>query len=335
MAIQIIATGHYVPEKKVTNDDLSKLIDTTDEWIRTHTGIRERHIADKNQASSDLAYEAAMEALRALDSINVQKEADSIDLIIVATASPDYPGFPSVACIVQNRIGASRAAAFDLAAGCTGFVYALETANCMLAAGNKKKALVIGADTLSRITDWTDRNTCVLFGDGAGAVIIEKRDTGAQEKRGIGASILGADGSGADKLILRRGGTRDPFKKGEVVDKIAHIEMDGQAVYLFAVNAVTSVIQRLLADSNIRVDQVKRIIPHQANERIIAAAAKRLGIPLDLFYLNMDKYANTSAASIPIALDELSRSGELNKGDILLTVGFGAGLTYGGNVIVW
>lgn len=337
MAIEIIATGSYVPEKCVTNDDLARLVDTSDEWIRSHTGIGARHIARDDEATSDLAFHAAQSVLKAVDPEDPSRAALSVDLIVVSTASPDYPGFPSVACMVQNRIGAKNAAAFDLAAGCTGFIYALETASSLMAAGKRKRALVIGADTLSRITDWTDRNTCVLFGDGAGAVMLEATDapvTGPQQ-RGIVRSLLGADGSGAEYLMLRRGGTREPYRSGEVVEKPAHIEMNGGAVYLFAVNAVTTTIQRMLEDQHLTMDDIARIIPHQANERIIQAAAKRLGVGIEKFFLNIEKYANTSTASVPLALHELAQEGSLHRGDRIITVGFGAGLTYGANLIVW
>jgi 3-oxoacyl-[acyl-carrier-protein] synthase-3 len=325
----------------LTNDDLSKMVDTSDEWIRSHTGIGARHIAAENEATSDLAVQAAMNALRELNPEHPELAADELDLIIVATASPDYPGFPSVACMVQDRIGARHAGAMDVLAGCTGFIYALETARCLMAAGGRKKALVIGADSLSKITDWTDRNSCVLFGDGAGAAVLQLTDesdfgpTEGQNKRGIIHSILGADGSGAEYLLLRRGGTRNPFKTGETVDKPSHIEMNGQSVYLFAVNAVATTIKRLLDDAGLTIDQVTKIIPHQANERIIQAAAKRLGYSADTFFMNIEKYANTSAASVPIALDEYVHENKPEKGDVIITVGFGAGLTFGGNLIIW
>jgi 3-oxoacyl-[acyl-carrier-protein] synthase III len=337
MAIEITATGRYVPEKVLTNDDLSKMVDTSDEWIRSHTGISNRHIARDDQATSDLAYEAAMNVLKSVDAASPEQVAAGLDLIVVSTATPDYPGFPSVACMVQSRIGAHKAAAFDITAGCTGFIYALETASCMMASGGRKTALVIGADTLSRITDWTDRNTCVLFGDGAGAVLLEATDApvAGPQKRGVIRSILGADGSGSEYLMLRRGGTRNPFLKGETVEKPAYLEMNGPAVYLFAVNAVATTIKKMLDAEGLSMDQIARIIPHQANERIISAAAKRLGIGMDKFFLNIAKYANTSTASVPIALDELAHEGTLKKGDIIMTIGFGAGLTYGANLIVW
>lgn len=337
MAVKITATGSYIPEKVLTNYDLEKTVETTDEWIRAHTGICMRHIAAADQAASDLACSAAWNALRAVNPGHPEEVAAMLDLIVVATASPDYPGFPSVACIVQNALGARNAAAFDITAGCSGFVYALDAAACMLSGSRRKLALVIGAEVLSRITDWTDRNTCILFGDGAGAVILEVIPGERPEpgKSGIILSLLGADGSGADKLIIRSGGSRSRFTAGERIAKPPHIEMDGHAVYLFAVNAVTSTIRRLLDESGLSIGDIKRIIPHQANERIIEAAAKRLGVEPDLFFLNIDKYANTSAASVPIALDELNRTGRIVKGDVIITLGFGAGLTYGGNLIVW
>jgi 3-oxoacyl-[acyl-carrier-protein] synthase-3 len=337
MSIEITATGSYLPKKILTNDDLSKIVETSDEWIFSHTGIKERHIVSDEEATSDLAYQAAISALKVINFDNPEKAAANIDLIIVATASPDYPGFPSIACMVQDRIGAKKAAAFDILAGCTGFIYAIDTAFCMMSAGGRKKALVIGADALSRITDWSDRNTCVLFGDGSGAAILEYREDSVQssQKNGILRSILGADGSGSKYLILQRGGTRNPYKVGEIVEKPTHIEMAGQEVYLFAVNAITKTIKKLLDEEGLSIDQVARIVPHQANKRIISAAAKRLGISEDTFFLNIEKYANTSAASVAIALNELARDGSLNKGDIIVTVGFGAGLTYGANLIVW
>jgi 3-oxoacyl-[acyl-carrier-protein] synthase III len=337
MAVRITATGSYVPEKVLTNSELEKTVETTDEWILSHTGIRMRRIAGNDEAASDLAYEAAWNALKAVNPEHPEQIAAALDLIVVATASPDYPGFPSVACIVQNRLNARNAAAFDITAGCSGFVYALDAASCMLSGSRRKLALVIGAEVLSRITDWTDRNTCILFGDGAGAAVLEtipdvQTDS---EKRGIILSYLGADGSGADKLIIRRGGSRCQFTAGECITKPPHIEMDGHAVYLFAVNAVAYTVRRLLDETGLSIKDIKRIIPHQANERIIEAAAKRLGVGTGLFFLNIGKYANTSAASIPVALDELNRSGGITEGDILITLGFGAGLTYGGNLIVW
>jgi 3-oxoacyl-[acyl-carrier-protein] synthase-3 len=346
--VEIIGTGKAVPPRKVTNEDLAARIDTSDEWIRSHTGIGARHLADEDTACSDLALEAAKNALAmAAGFADARREerdraaaeaAQSIDMIILGTATGDFYGCPSTACIVQDRLGARRAGAMDIAAGCTGFIYALETAAALLGIrGERKRALVIGAEVLSRVIDWSDRGTCVLLGDGAGAVVIEK--TGASSEgpdgRGLLRTILGADGSGRESLIIRRGGSRYPFKDGETIDKAAHLEMNGQEVYNFAVRAVTETIETLMKEEGIGVDDIARIVPHQANVRIVQAAGKRLKIPIEKFFLNMEEYANTSAASIPIALDEMNRSGQLKKGDLIMTIGFGGGLTYGGNLIVW
>ncbi|GHT90976.1 3-oxoacyl-[acyl-carrier-protein] synthase 3 [Spirochaetia bacterium] len=352
MAIEIIATGKAIPPNRVTNDDLAAKVDTNDEWIRSHTGIGARHIAGEDTATSDLALEAAKQALSLAAGWDgeaaIAETALSLDFIILATATPDYYGCPATACIVQDKIGAKRAAAMDIIAGCTGFVYGLETAaGLLLTRADRKRALVIGSDVLTKVTDWNDRGTCVLFGDGAGAVLVEKTDSpsaGSPKgvgKRGLLRTILGADGSGEEYLLTRRGGTRHPWKAGETVDIPPHLEMDGRAVYNFAVKAITDTISNLLAEEKaatggqVTIDDVAWIVPHQANARIVQAAGKRLGIPEEKFFLNMEEYANTSAASIPIALDEMNRSGKLHKGDLILTVGFGGGLTYGGNLIVW
>ncbi len=263
--------------------------------------------------------------------------AASIDVIVLATVSADYFGTPSTACIVQDRIGAKKAAAMDITAGCTGFVYGLETAVGLLSINSeRKRALLIGSEVLTRMLDWTERKICVLFGDGAGAVVIEK--TAADplvSNRGVLQSILRADGSGSESLLMRRGGTRNPFKKGETIDLPIHVEMNGQEVYNFAVGAIAETIEELMKAGNIGIDDIAWIVPHQANARIIQAARRRLHIPAEKFYLNIEEYANTSSASIPIALDEMNRSGKLKKGDLILTIGFGGGLTYGGNIIVW
>jgi len=344
MAFEIIGTGRAVPQNRVTNDDLAAKIDTSDEWIRSHTGIGSRYIADENTACSDLAVEAAKNALAMAagymgndtaerDKIAAQTVA-SIDIIVLSTATADYFGTPSTACVVQHRLGAANAAAMDISAACTGFVYGMETAAGLLSiSANRKRALVICSEILTRMADWNDRSTCVLFGDGAGALVLEK--TAENSKNGLLQTLLFADGSGYESLVARRGGTRSPFKIGEVIEKPVYIEMNGQEVYNFAVKAVTDTVNALIKAGGINLDDVVRIIPHQANARIVQAAAKRLHVPADKFYLNIEEYANTSSASIPLALDEMNRNGLLKKGDLILTVGFGGGLTYGGNIIIW
>ncbi|MDR2634247.1 MAG: ketoacyl-ACP synthase III [Treponema sp.] len=341
MAIEIRATGRAIPSKRLSNDDLAKTLDTNDEWIISHTGIKARHIADEATACSDLALEAARHALAmAITQEGAQEKtledaALSVDLIILGTATPDYHGCPSTACIVQDKLAARNAFAMDITAGCTGFIYGIETAAALLAhAPSRKRALVIGSEILSRFTDWHDRTSCVLFGDGAGAVLLEKTSD-APQRRGLVGSILTADGSGAEHLIIRQGGSRHAFRAGDAVRVPPIIEMNGHAVYTFAVKAVTETIEKLLAETKFTIDEVRWIIPHQANRRILAAAGKRMGIPEERFFLNLEEYANTSAASIPIALDELNRGGKLQKGDVIMTVGFGAGLTSGGNLLVW
>jgi 3-oxoacyl-[acyl-carrier-protein] synthase-3 len=348
MAMEIRGTGKAVPVLRVSNDDLAGKIDTSDEWIRSHTGIGARHIAGEGTACSDLALEAAREALamaagweggdRESRDLAAAEAAKSLDLIVLATAGPDFYGCPSTACLVQDGLGARQAAAMDITAGCTGFVYSLETAAGLLLAGKtRKRALVIGSELLSRLTNWDDRGTCVLFGDGAGAVVLEKTAALSEGpgRRGLVGSVLGADGSGAEHLVVRRGGTRNPFKAGETIEIPPHLEMNGRAVYNFAVKAFTDTCKQLMAEDGIGADDVALIVPHQANARIVQAAAKRLGIPEEKFFLNIEEYANTSAASIPIALDELNRGGRLNRGDLVMTVAFGGGLTFGGNLIVW
>ena len=338
MSFEIIGTGRALPSRRVSNDELAEMVDTSDEWIRSHTGIGARHMADENTACSDLSLEAAKQALSmAFPEKTAEEAALALDLIIVATASPDFYGSPATACIVQGHLGAHNAGAMDITAGCTGFIYALETAAGLLSAGNRKHILVIGAEVLTKFADWTDRGTCVLLGDGAGAVILEKTDDSAEKKnhRGIIRTLLKADGSGAEHIGFERGGSRKPFIKGETIDKPIHLGMNGQAVYNFAVKAMTETIKDILLLEGISIDDVDLIIPHQANARIVQAAGKRLKIPEEKCYLNIEEYANTSAASIPICLDELNRSGKLKKDDLIITVGFGSGLTYGANLIVW
>jgi 3-oxoacyl-[acyl-carrier-protein] synthase III len=325
MSIVIRSVGVSIPEKRVINDELAAMVDTTDEWIRSHTGIGARHIAADGQVTSDLAAQAALSALE-----KAKVSAREIDLIVVATATPDYFGFPSTACIVQDKIGAQGCAALDVNAGCTGFIYALDVASSMLEARQGRNALVIGAETLTRIADWKDRSTCVLFGDGAGAAVVSRIEEGG---RGVLTSILGAEGSGHGALYLEQPKRDRSFERDAPV--VPNLKMDGKEVYNFAVKTISVLIERILHRSMYRLEDFAWIVPHQANARIVQAAAKRLGIPETRFYMNMEEYANTSAASIPLALNEMVEKGALKKGDLVMLVGFGAGLTYGATVIRW
>lgn len=328
MSIHITGTGSCIPKNHMTNDELAKHVDTTDEWIRSHTGIGARHYAADGQVSSDLAAEAARKALE-----NAGVSAEDIDLIVLASATPDYFGFPSTACIVQAKIGAKNAAAFDIVAGCTGFIYGLDVASAMLGTNGRTRALVIGAETLSRIVDWEDRATCVLFGDGAAAAVLEK--TEGDDGRGVLHSWIRAKGEGASALYLKQAERTATFKRDGDYTRPVRIEMDGKAVYMFAVKAITDVMDNLLEKSGLDIKDFRWIVPHQANLRIVQAAAKRFGLPDERFYMNIEDFANTSAASVPIALDEISRKGLLEKGDLVMIMGFGAGLTYGGTIIKW
>ncbi|MEK3944180.1 beta-ketoacyl-ACP synthase III [Paenibacillus sp. FSL H3-0310] len=323
--VGIIGTGKYVPEKILTNSDLEKIVETNDEWIVSRTGIRERHIAAPHEATSDLAYEAA---LKALDSAGMK--AEDLDLIIIATVTPDS-SFPSTACILQDKLGAKGAAAFDLSAACSGFVYSLATAVGFIQNGMYNNALIIGADTLSRITDYTDRNTCVLFGDGAGAVIIGE----VPEGRGFQSFDLGAEGSGGNLLKLEAGGSRLPASPQTVEDKKHFIYMNGREVFKFAVRVMGSATERVLTKAGLGKEDIDLFVPHQANIRIIQSAMQRLDLPPEKCVINVDKYANTSAASIPLALVEAAEEGRMKEGDTVLMVGFGGGLTWGASVLIW
>lgn len=327
----IKSVGHWVPERVVTNGELAERLNTSDEWIVTHTGIHERHIAEKGQAASDLGFSAASEALG-----KASIPGKKIDLLIVATTTPDYQGFPSTACVLQKKLGCIGATAFDITAACSGFVYSLGIAHSMMKAqpNQYKTALVVGSEVLSSITNWEDRSTCVLFGDGAGAAVLDW-DPGNSR---ILDWVLGADGSGAEKLIVPEGGSRKPVTAEQLQGEQPlrnKIEMNGRAVYEFAVDANHKVINLLLERNGLQLDDLSCIVPHQANERILKTVSKRYQIPMDLFFVNIGSYANTSGASIPIALCEMEREQKLKKGDLLLTVGFGAGLTYGGNILRW
>jgi 3-oxoacyl-[acyl-carrier-protein] synthase-3 len=328
MRAVIKAVDFSVPERRITNDELAATLDTSDEWIRSHTGIGARHVAGPTVATSDLALEACQKVLN-----KASIPAAEIDLVLVATVSGDYIGFPSVSCIVQDRLGASQAAAMDIGAGCTGFIYALETARSFIVSGSAKKVLVVGVEILSRILNWKDRNTCVLFGDGAGAALV-MADNG-DGNRGILSSILRSDGSGAQLLDRPSGGSRLPITDETFDPSASCLHMDGRQVYNFAVKVMSEGIGNIMERNNVCLKDVAWIVPHQANVRIIEAASKRSKIPLSKFFVNIEEYANTSAASIPIALSEMQERGLMKQGDLLLTFGFGAGLTYGGNLIRW
>ena len=324
MGAKVRSIGAYVPKRRMANDELAELVDTSDEWIRSHTGIGYRHVAAEDEAASDLGLAAARLAVE-----RAEIDPSDIDMVLCATASGDHVGFPSTACLIQDQLGANNAAAMDLIVGCTGFVYGLETAKGLIASGSAKHVMLVGSEVLTRIMDWTDRNTCVLFGDGAGAAVISESQNG----QGVLDSYLRSDGSGAMALARKSGGTRAPFQDGGTAD--TYIQMDGRAVYKFAVQVIVDTIQTILDRNQVTIDQIKYIVPHQANVRIIEAAAKRGKIPIEKFYMNIEEYANTSAATIPIALNDLYEMDRLEKGDLLVTVGFGAGLTFGGNLLRW
>lgn len=323
--VGVIGTGKYVPERILTNQDMEKMMDTNDEWIVSRTGIRERHIAAPEQATSDLAFEAAKAAAA---SAGIKHE--DIELIIVATVTPDS-AFPSTACILQDKLGAKGAAAFDLSAACSGFVYGLATATSLIQTGMYNNALVIGADCLSRITDYTDRNTSVLFGDGAGAVILGE----VPEGRGFKSFDLGAEGAGGPLLNLQAGGSRLPASEETVANKQHYIYMNGREVFKFAVRVMGTATIDVLEKAGLGKEDVDLFIPHQANIRIIQSAMQRLELPEEKVVINVDKYANTSAASIPLALVEAAEEGRMKPGDKVLMVGFGGGLTWGASVLVW
>jgi 3-oxoacyl-[acyl-carrier-protein] synthase-3 len=321
----IKSIGAYAPVNRVSNEDLARTMETSDEWIFSHTGIRYRHIAADTQAASDLGVAAARQAL---ERAGVQPE--EIDLILFATCTADYNGFPSCACILQDKIGAVNAGCLDIAAACTGFIYGLEIAKNFILSGACRHILLVAGEVMTRGINWQDRNTCVLFGDGAGAVVVSGEEGGA---RGILASILKAEGKGADVLKRPAGGTRRPYKEGAVTEADFQLAMDGKLVYNFAVRTINEIIHETLERNKLTVDDIAYIVPHQANVRIIQAAAKREKVPLEKFYLNIDEYANTSAASIPLALNEMHEKKLLKPGDLVITVGFGGGLTYGGNLL--
>jgi len=323
--VGITGVGYSVPPRVLTNFDLERMVETSDEWIRTRTGIAERRIADPDVATSDLALSAASQALA-----NARMQPERLDLIVVATVTPDAP-FPATACIVQDKLGASRAGAFDMEAGCTGFIYGVSLASQAVATGACDAALVIGAEVLTRVVDWTDRSTCVIPGDGAGAGVLQP----VEEGRGIQSFVLRADGSGGDLLKLPAGGSRIPTTAETVSKGLHYAYMDGNEIFRFAVRVVEEVAVECLDKAGLTLAEVDLIIPHQANLRIIEACAKRMGIAQEKWVCNVDRYGNTSAASIPIALAETVESGRLTQGQLVLLVGFGAGLTYGAVAMRW
>ena len=328
-ASSIIGTGSYLPEKILTNDDLSKIVETSDEWITTRTGIKERHIAAEDQATSDLASEAAR---RAMTSAGVT--AEEIDLIVVATVTPDM-FFPSTACIVQRKIGATNAVCFDISAACSGFLYALQVARHFLNAGSRTTALVIGAEKLSSLVNWEDRNTCVLFGDGAGAVVIRAVDTDTEAPGRVLSTVMGSDGNLTDLLKVPGGGSALPITPENAASRPNTIHMEGRETFKHAVTRMCQASEQALEMAGLTKDDIDLVIPHQANARIISVIADRLGVPPEKTFINLDKYGNTSAATIPIALDEAQRQGRLKKGDIVLLVAFGGGFTWASSVVRW
>ncbi len=319
----ITGTGSYLPENRMTNDDLSKIVETSDEWISSRTGIKERRIST-GENTSDLAYGAAK---RALEMSGIA--ASELDLIICATISPDS-FMPSVACMVQHLLGATKAAAFDLAAACSGLVYGMTIGSSLIESGMFRNILVIGAETLSKTLDWEDRSTCVLFGDGAGAVVLS-----ASEQGGILSTTLTSDGSKQDYLTLPAFPLINPYCKEEEGRKSQTITMKGQEVFKFAVRSINDLIKTVLEKAQITSEDIKYIIPHQANTRIIESAAKICGIPFEKFYMNLDLYGNTSAATIGIALDEMVQKNMLQSGDRIILAGFGGGMTSGAVLIEW
>jgi 3-oxoacyl-[acyl-carrier-protein] synthase III len=323
--VRIIGTGSAAPDQILTNSDLEKMVDTTDEWITDRTGIKERHIAPSGTAGSDYAYKAALKALK-----TAGLKADALDMIIVGTVTPDAP-LPSTACILQYKLGAKNAAVMDIVAACSGFVYGLALARSLILVGQLKTVLVVGVEVLSRITNWSDRNTCVLFGDGAGAAIV----TGSDEPGGIINAYLKGDGSLAHLLQVPYGGARVPLTSDNVCDPLRYIQMNGPEIYKSAVKAMCEAATKILEICNITSDDISLMIPHQANIRIIEATAKRIKLPIERVFVNIHKYGNTSAASIPIALDEAVRGGRINKGDKIILVAFGAGFTWGATLIEW
>ncbi len=321
----ITGWGMAVPERVLTNDDIARMVDTSDEWIRARTGIRERRIAGPKETTASLALEAAQAALEIAD-----LSPDEIDLIIVATSTPEYT-FPATASLVQDALGAANAGAFDLSAACTGFIYALSMGAQSIRSGAMKNVLVIGAETMSRIVNWKDRGTCILFGDGAGAFVLQ----GSEQPGGVVSSLLRSDGSGGSTLAVPAGGSRMPASLETVRDNLHTIHMDGKEVYRFATRVMVSAVREVVQCAGLTLADVSLVIPHQANKRIIDSAARSLSLPEDKFVVNLDRYGNTSSASIPIAVCEAVAEGRVHPNDHLVLVGFGGGLTWGATLVKW
>jgi 3-oxoacyl-[acyl-carrier-protein] synthase III len=321
----IVGTGSYVPQRILTNDDLKSMVDTSDEWIMERTGIRERRIADKTEAASDLAYGAAKAALKSAD-----LKARDLDLIIVATVTGDML-LPSTACILQGRLNAKKAAAFDVNAACSGFIYGLSVANAYIKSNLFKRVLVVGAEILSKFTDWEDRTTCVLFGDGAGAVILEA----TAEEKGILSAKIHSDGSMWDLLQTPGGGSRNPASRETIRRRLHFIKMKGNETFKVAVRTLQGLVMETLEENNLKPSQIALLIPHQANLRIIQATAERLKLPMERVMVNIDRYGNTSAASVPLALDEAVKAGKVREGDHILLEAFGGGVTWASALIKW
>jgi len=327
--MSIVGTGSYTPAKVLSNADLERLVETSDEWITSRTGIKERRIAAEGEATSDMAFYAAQAALE-----NSQISAEELDMIIVATVSPDT-FFPATACYVQSKLGAKKAAAFDVSAACSGFLYALQISRNFINSNNAEKVLIIGAEKLSSMTNWEDRNTCVLFGDGAGAAVLVRNDADDHRHGRVLSSVMGSDGDQTDILMVPGGGSRCPVTPKNVDQKPNTISMLGREVYKYAVNAMKNACQQALEAAKLSAKDVAMVIPHQANVRIIEAIVDRLGIPMERTFINLDRYGNTSAAAIAIALDEANRTKAIKPGDVVLLVAFGAGLTWAASVIQW
>ncbi len=322
---KITGTGSFAPSRILTNYDLEKMVDTSDEWIITRTGIKERRIAENGTGTSDLSLEASLIALK-----EANLEPDQIDLILLGTVTPDYL-LPSTACILQDKLKAKNAAVLDIVAACSGFIYGLSIASAFIAIGQYKNALVIGVETLSKITNWEDRNTCVLFGDGAGAAVV----SATTEEKGILGTFLSGDGSLANLLHIPVGGTKAPLTKENINLKQHYISMQGNEVFKSAVRAMAGAAERIIHKVGLPPEEIDLLIPHQANIRIIEALAKRLKLPMEKVYVNIDRYGNTSAASVPIALDEARKRGVIKEGSNTVLVAFGAGFTWGSAVIKW